>query len=358
MEQQEFIIPEINAEDLIPEDELQIEESESIEDESEDTEDEPELEEIETEDVEDDIEESSDLHVPLYKWSVDNNFFFHKSKEELEKNPPKTPQEYLELVEERNQQFDKIREQQVEQVYLSKFPEYLQPIVKAAKDSPDPIDRDTFLELVNVAEKTNIDPAKFETDETLSEDYIRQSYKSNGYDEEEIEDIVATLKDKGTINARAKSLYDRDSKKGNDVINNFINTVNSRVKEEEDNVETFKTEFSSALQNTGWRKDKLEAVNKSFSSGDYYTRLEHAINNPKVAPFLVDFLNYYDGTTIHLDKYAKHGFNATKRKIVQDIDKKSGNKYFGDKSSGRSNRNKTNDPLDKLNLNNLQIVTK
>lgn len=351
MEQEEFIIPEINPEDLIPEEEIQddpIEDTkeDDIQEEEESTEDEV----IKESDIPDDI------HTPLYKWSVDNNFFFNKSEDEL-KEAPKTPEEFFQLVEERNQEFDKLRAKQVDELVINKFPEYLRPIIKAAKDSPDPIPKEAFAELLNVAEQVQIDPEKFESDDTLAEDYIRNSYKEASYDDEEIEDIVATLKDKGTLGKRAKSLFERDSKQGNEVINNFISTVNTRVQEDKDQVETFKNEFSSALKDTGWREDKIKAVQHNFESGEYYRRLEHALNNPKVAPLLVDFLNYYDGSTIHLDKYAKHGFNTTKRKVEQEIDKKSKRQYFNNKTTTkRSNRDQ--DTLGGMNLDNLQIVTK
>lgn len=353
MEDQEFVIPEINL------DELGIERpGDSNEDTSEEI--------IENDDPSTDLDEEIDnnldeevsteeepIHAPVYNWMRDQGYFFNKSKDEL-KEIPETPEDFFNLIQEREKELLRNADSNAIQQLTSKVPEYLQKVVAAAIRSPEPIPQDTFMELVSVAEQTSIKEEDFDNDE-FAEKYIREDYKDKGLDDDSIDDIIAALKDRDKLKSTAKSTYAK-SNKGNEIIDKFVSTIDKKVEDVEQQNQQFQEEVIEAFNNTGWREDKVRTIQKAYSNGEVLKRLQSMINSPAAQPYLADFAMFWDGKKLHLDKYSKQAFSTVTKDIEDKINKRNNN-YFK-RSSKSSTKKKTNDPLKNLDLDNLELITK
>lgn len=351
MPDQEFFLPDIEL-DGIPELEDNTGDQEEIKDENQNVDDSTENpEETETEDVveideptkevEDETTTTDEESLVAANFGYYNdNGFFDILGDNKPKEAPKTEEEFWELINKRND----TRDQAVEKYYFDAFikntPDYLQKVVDATLRSPNPVSKETFLELVNVAEQSQeLDESQFE-DETFASDYIREDLKAKGHDDEElIEDIIATYKDKGVLVDKAKALYQASDKssQGNAIINKFVESVNKAEKQVANNRAKQVDTFINSLESRGWRKDVVEDIKQQYTKGTIKAQLQAAINSPELWPDLFDWVRHIKDNKFDREAYLKDANNSTKKAVERDIEKKS---YLGKRTKTASSTTK------------------
>lgn len=352
-----IIIPELN---YIPQEDeedvdgaLELEDAGEDQTEDEDLEDGEEVEDSEDSENEDDQDEEDDdessentdeteLVSPLYKMLHNQNYFFNIKEEDKDKiKEPKTLDEFIEMVNTRNAEYDKATTLNVETRVVGKFPTRMQKVAKAMLTNPDPITDEVFLELVTQAYENQTEFQESDLDkEDAAEKFMIAKLVKDNYDQDLAEDIVAGLKDKGKLIERAKLEYKKDSSAGNAIIDKFVDSVEKNVKAKQQQQEDDTKAFLEGLDSTGWSEAKKEAIKKDYASGVLNAKIRALINNPKLRPYLLDFASFTDGKEMYLDKYKEHAFSKTKKQVSKEITDKS---FFRNNKRSTSNIKKKND---------------
>lgn len=212
--------------------------------------------------------------------------------------------------------------------YLSRTPERFRKLTEAFLEMEEgDIDEDTYISLISNLKPSSISENDL-TDEDKAEAYVRQVRSNQGLDNEEIDSIIETLKDKGTLSTTATKLWKQyDSAEAKEqAINSFVDTVEQNKKAKEQERLAFSKAFTNHIDSLGWNASRVDYIKKSFNTGDYANRLTHALSNPNVQAYLVDFLGFYDGEKFDFESYLKQlGVSSAATNAVK---KELNNKYF------------------------------
>lgn len=288
---------------------------------------------------------TEEIIVPTFNYMKDKGFFSNLG-DKIE--PPKTEEEYFQLIEQNREKERQVMENDVTvaiyQQIINNTPEYLRDVVNATLTATEPVSHEQYLKVVEAAipqEVTEEDLKK----EDVAEAYMTNYFKSIGLDEDTIELNISALKDKKTLLTSAHNTYQKEEKNKKIVVDNFVKDIDDKNKKIVEDTKNFHDSISSELKNSGWRKDKIELLQKSFSSGDYGKRLEIALKSTKAQLDLIDFMSYFDGKSFNVDKFIEARANRTGAALNKEINKAG---YF--KSKSNSGRNNNNEDLTVISL--------
>jgi hypothetical protein len=278
--------------DKVVNDEIPEEEDDNLED---DSEDEP-LDNVDTD----------DNAVAAFNYYKDNNF--------------------ITIDHEFDGTFDSLKEALDKQAQVSlvgaiqNFPSFLQPIIEYAtlKDDITPEEVANFLMQYQPPSFTEQD---LQNDNDLAENYLTNSLKAEGLDDEEVEDRIDYLKDRNQLAKESIRQFRKDEQVREQEMNSQLEYVRQQEQVEQQQQEVFVQNFGQVLNDTNWRTDHKQVIAHEFTSGNFKTRMEHVFENPKALVKLVDFLANYDGEDINLDKYKKSAFSPSVKGVKDTVEK-------------------------------------
>ena len=298
-------------------------------------------EEEEDENLDDDSEDESsdnvdtdDNAVAAFNYYKDNNF--------------------LTIDHEFDGTFDSLKEALDKQAQVSlvsaiqNFPPFLQPIIEYAtlKDDVTPEEVANFLMQYQPPSFTEQD---LQNDNDLAENYLTNSLKAEGLDDEEIEDRIDYLKDRNQLAKESIRQFRKDEQVRQQEMDGQLEYIRQQEQVEQQQQEVFVQNFGQVLNNTNWRDDHKQVIAHEFTSGNFKTRMEHLFENPKALVKLVDFLANYDGEDINLDKYKKSAFSPSVKGVKDTVEK-----YWSSSSLANNKSSKGGNP--KVDLSELELI--
>lgn len=250
--------------------------------------------------------------------------------------------------------FDSLKEALDKQAQVSlvsaiqNFPPFLQPIIEYAtlKDDVTPEEVANFLMQYQPPSFTEQD---LQNDNDLAENYLTNSLKAEGLDDEEIEDRIDYLKDRNQLAKESIRQFRKDEQVRQQEMNGQLEQVRQQEQVEQQQQEVFVQNFGQVLNNTNWRDDHKQVIAHEFTSGNFKTRMEHLFENPKALVKLVDFLANYDGEDINLDKYKKSAFSPSVKGVKDTVEK-----YWSSSSLANNKSSKGGNP--KVDLSELELI--
>jgi hypothetical protein len=250
--------------------------------------------------------------------------------------------------------FDSLKEALDKQAQVSlvsaiqNFPPFLQPIIEYAtlKDDITPEEVANFLMQYQPPSFTEQD---LQNDNDLAENYLTNSLKAEGLDDEEIEDRIDYLKDRNQLAKESIRQFRKDEQTRQQEMNSQLEQVRQQEQIEQQQQEVFVQNFGQVLNDTNWRNDHKQVIAHEFTSGNFKTRMEHVFENPKALVKLVDFLANYDGEDINLDKYKKSAFSPSVKGVKDTVEK-----YWSSSSLANSKSSRGGNP--KVDLSELELI--
>jgi len=222
------------------------------------------------------------------------------------------------------------------------------PIIEYAtlKDDVTPEEVANFLMQYQPPSFTEQD---LQNDNDLAENYLTNSLKAEGLDDEEIEDRIDYLKDRNQLAKESIRQFRKDEQVRQQEMNGQLEQVRQQEQVEQQQQEVFVQNFGQVLNNTNWRDDHKQVIAHEFTSGNFKTRMEHLFENPKALVKLVDFLANYDGEDINLDKYKKSAFSPSVKGVKDTVEK-----YWSSSSLANNKSSKGGNP--KVDLSELELI--
>jgi len=250
--------------------------------------------------------------------------------------------------------FDSLKEALDKQAQVSlvgaiqNFPSFLQPIIEYAtlKDDITPEEVANFLMQYQPPSFTEQD---LQNDNDLAENYLTNSLKAEGLDDDEIEDRIDYLKDRNQLAKESIRQFRKDEQVREQEMNSQLEQVRQQEQVEQQQQEVFVQNFGQVLNDTNWRTDHKQVIAHEFTSGNFKTRMEHVFENPKALVKLVDFLANYDGEDINLDKYKKSAFSPSVKGVKDTVEK-----YWSSSSLANSKSSRGGNP--KVDLSELELI--
>jgi len=306
--------------DKVVNDEIPEEEDDNLEDDSED-------------ELSDNVD-TDDNAVAAFNYYKDNNF--------------------ITIDHEFDGTFDSLKEALDKQAQVSlvsaiqNFPPFLQPIIEYAtlKDDVTPEEVANFLMQYQPPSFTEQD---LQNDNDLAENYLTNSLKAEGLDDDEIEDRIDYLKDRNQLAKESIRQFKKDEQTRQQEMNSQLEQVRQQEQIELQQQEAFVQNFGQVLNDTNWRNDHKQVIAHEFTSGNFKTRMEHVFENPKALVKLVDFLANYDGEDINLDKYKKSAFSPSVKGVKDTVEK-----YWSSSSLANSKSSRGGNP--KVDLSELELI--
>jgi len=250
--------------------------------------------------------------------------------------------------------FDSLKEALDKQAQVSlvgaiqNFPSFLQPIIEYAtlKDDITPEEVANFLMQYQPPSFTEQD---LQNDNDLAENYLTNSLKAEGLDDDEIEDRIDYLKDRNQLAKESIRQFKKDEQVRQQEMNSQLEYVRQQEQVEQQQQEVFVQNFGQVLNDTNWRTDHKQVIAHEFTSGNFKTRMEHVFENPKALVKLVDFLANYDGEDINLDRYKKSAFSPSVKGVKDTVEK-----YWSSSSLANSKSSRGGNP--KVDLSELELI--
>jgi hypothetical protein len=250
--------------------------------------------------------------------------------------------------------FDSLKEALDKQAQVSlvgaiqNFPSFLQPIIEYAtlKDDITPEEVANFLMQYQPPSFTEQD---LQNDNDLAENYLTNSLKAEGLDDDEIEDRIDYLKDRNQLAKESIRQFRKDEQVREQEMNSQLEQVRQQEQIEQQQQEVFVQNFGQVLNDTNWRTDHKQVIAHEFTSGNFKTRMEHVFENPKALVKLVDFLANYDGEDINLDKYKKSAFSPSVKGVKDTVEK-----YWSSSSLANNKSARGGNP--KVDLSELELI--
>lgn len=250
--------------------------------------------------------------------------------------------------------FDSLKEALDKQAQVSlvgaiqNFPSFLQPIIEYAtlKDDITPEEVANFLMQYQPPSFTEQD---LQNDNDLAENYLTNSLKAEGLDDDEIEDRIDYLKDRNQLAKESIRQFRKDEQVREQEMNSQLEYVRQQEQVEQQQQEVFVQNFGQVLNDTNWRTDHKQVIAHEFTSGNFKTRMEHVFENPKALVKLVDFLANYDGEDINLDRYKKSAFSPSVKGVKDTVEK-----YWSSSSLANSKSSRGGNP--KVDLSELELI--
>jgi hypothetical protein len=250
--------------------------------------------------------------------------------------------------------FDSLKEALDKQAQVSlvgaiqNFPSFLQPIIEYAtlKDDITPEEVANFLMQYQPPSFTEQD---LQNDNDLAENYLTNSLKAEGLEDDEIEDRIDYLKDRNQLAKESIRQFRKDEQVRQQEMNSQLEQVRQQEQVEQQQQEVFVQNFGQVLNDTNWRTDHKQVIAHEFTSGNFKTRMEHVFENPKALVKLVDFLANYDGEDINLDKYKKSAFSPSVKGVKDTVEK-----YWSSSSLANNKSSRGGNP--KVDLSELELI--
>jgi hypothetical protein len=250
--------------------------------------------------------------------------------------------------------FDSLKEALDKQAQVSlvgaiqNFPSFLQPIIEYAtlKDDITPEEVANFLMQYQPPSFTEQD---LQNDNDLAENYLTNSLKAEGLEDDEIEDRIDYLKDRNQLAKESIRQFRKDEQVREQEMNSQLEQVRQQEQIEQQQQEVFVQNFGQVLNDTNWRTDHKQVIAHEFTSGNFKTRMEHVFENPKALVKLVDFLANYDGEDINLDKYKKSAFSPSVKGVKDTVEK-----YWSSSSLANNKSARGGNP--KVDLSELELI--
>ena len=329
------------GDDFLPELDFDFEEQEDVvvddkpvNDDIPEQEDEDEIPDDSSEDEPSDIVDTDENAVAAYNYYKDNNF--------------------ITIDHEFDGTFDSLKEALDKQAQVSlvsaiqNFPPFLQPIIEYAtlKDDVTPEEVANFLMQYQPPSFTEQD---LQNDNDLAENYLTNSLKAEGLDDEEIEDRIDYLKDRNQLAKESIRQFRKDEQVRQQEMNSQLEQIRQQEQIEQQQQEVFVQNFGQVLNSTNWRDDHKQVIAHEFTSGNFKTRMEHVFENPKALVKLVDFLANYDGEDINLDRYKKSAFSPSVKGVKDTVEK-----YWSSSSLANNKSSRGGNP--KVDLSELELI--
>ena len=250
--------------------------------------------------------------------------------------------------------FDSLKEALDKQAQVSlvsaiqNFPPFLQPIIEYAtlKDDVTPEEVANFLMQYQPPSFTEQD---LQNDNDLAENYLTNSLKAEGLDDEEIEDRIDYLKDRNQLAKESIRQFRKDEQARQQEMDGQLEQIRQQEQVEQQQQEVFVQNFGQVLNSTNWRDDHKQVIAHEFTSGNFKTRMEHVFENPKALVKLVDFLANYDGEDINLDRYKKSAFSPSVKGVKDTVEK-----YWSSSSLANNKSSRGGNP--KVDLSELELI--
>lgn len=267
--------------------------------------------EIVDEELEDNLPEDADPNVvAAFQFYKDNNFFSVET-EDFDGTPEGLQSLLLKQAEHTQKSF------------VNNAPEFAKPLYELLEIKGNSFTEDEMIEVLNLIKPKSIDL----TDEAQAENYLRESFKKEGMDDEEINDEIDDLKYKDRLLKVAERTYNRDRKLDRTILEDKVEQAKVSQQQEIQEAQEFVTQFQKTINELPWQTETKKAIQEEFQSGAFKQKLETIFKSPKDLADLVAFVKHYGAKGFDLSSYQKAAFSPTIKK-VKDINKN----YWGSTS--------------------------
>ena len=261
---------------------------------------------------------TSGVHTPLYNYLNDNEYFPETLIKEY--GVPKSAEDFIALVDKRNELYEKDVINHLHSYYIEKFPKTIRPLIDVIQKG-ETIDDGKIVELISSVYEHNYTDEDLKNPDVASEYLIKSYTKLGTFNKTSVENMVDALSDEEKIAAFQKAYADeRQSKQSQ------IDKLKESQEEELARRKQLGTEFSNTVDSLPWKPSYKNEIKQFVAGGNFKSNLEALTRDPKNLPVLAEFVKYYDPEKgFKIEDYLKlkgkdGGIKEAKKKINNYFD--------------------------------------
>jgi hypothetical protein len=198
---------------------------------------------------------------------------------------------------------------QIRESIVNSASEHSQGLINYALTKPNAT-KDDLLEYLQ-AEQNDNEVAAISSD-VEARNFLEKVYAKEHDDVDVLNAMLDTMQDKGTLQAKAKSMADSQSAK-------LTVVAQEEAQQLETSNQEWQTSIASEFEAQTWKPDHKKKVMEQFNDGELDKRVQQIIADPKSLVQLANILSYYDTekNTFNLDTFFTKA-STQKTKSVRD----------------------------------------
>ncbi len=208
----------------------------------------------------------------------------------------------------------------------------------------DNITKDEMLNFI----KTNLEES-VETElqlETMDDarEFLENVYKNKGLKPKAIEATLAALEEDESLLEEAREELEKQKLNAKPKTEKLIAEKEQQEYEEKQRRIEYTNSVISALEDTGWKKTKIDTIKQKIANNEINPTLVEIFRNPKALVKMVDFISYYKNGDIDYDKF----INTIETPKAKDFKTRLETSISSPTTSSRSNLKNPEEELNNL----------
>jgi len=249
------------------------------------------------------------------------------------------------LMEGLSMQLETYQQSVLESIVLNS-PEFARPLVELILTKGNNFTLDEMTEILTYTRPSEYTQESLKDNDT-AKTYLKEYFKNEGFDDDEIEDKIDFIEDRGLLSKEALTAFKKDEKFKKEFINSKVEQAKTEAENERQREQQLVQAFTDQVKSTKWKADKQKQVYEEFVSGRFKEKVETMLSKPETLVALVDLVSYFDGE--------KFDYNALKKQFsdAKETKAKIENYWQGGKMTSSQPAGKRNKEED---LTNFELI--
>lgn len=279
---------------------------------------------VESHEEEEEIEEGQDPNaMGLYKTLVEKGIFSEDEKF----------QGTWDAIDDKLSELPYLVKQQI----IENSPEPVQKLFDYVFADERTVTKETLKEFLTtyLEDTQEMTPQAFESDDSARQ-YLKQAFAQNSaIKDDEVDIMLDVLEEKGELKSRAEALEQQRISQKSNKHEELLEQRKAQASQQQEAQKEFSHSVVKALDETGWRKTRINDIKKSLSSQQTQRVFTQAWNSPKALIQLANLGLYFDLEKGEFDfdefvkQVASKDIKNLKDKQIQDNFSSSGTKSKG-----------------------------
>lgn len=244
---------------------------------------------------------------------VDQGLFEKPEDEELEVTPDVVAEK---LVESANQRAQAFLDQGVQ-----RLPDWAQRLLRLSYAKGNQITPDEVEELFELVKPTTYQESDLD-DAEKAKAYLEDYHSKRGYPKNTVTEIIESLEADGKLVDQAKVFLKSDETQRLKKADEKVEAAEEQRKGYLESKEKFDEGFSTALEDTNWKREKKQQIVQEFYTGQFKQKFDKILReHPNALIQLVDIFSYFKDGKFDLEAYKKEAFSPSVAKVKNNMGK-------------------------------------
>lgn len=178
---------------------------------------------------------------------------------------------------------------------VSSFPEHIQDLVRLGFNNKN-VSREDLLKFL---QETDVEEVDLENN---MNDYLKSKLVQSGIvKEDDVEDYIDMLNEKGKAKSLAEELYNKDKEAASAAKQAKLEAAEKARKDREKSEREWAQKIDNELNNLQWQKERKEAVRNNLTTAELNRKNAIIAKNPKAVIQLADIYSYLNEETGEFD---------------------------------------------------------